>query len=102
MLVTTKSIVKINGKDHYSDKVVLLARTGPIVDLKLDDIYYNGTSDICQSTDKNTIIFHKENGMYAVLAGNEVIKKITTSPKFKGTVSGYLISSVVLKRARVS
>jgi len=48
-----------------------------------------------------SVVFYKQGGKYTIILGKETAKKEMASPKYKGVIQGKLISSVVLKKARV-
>ena len=52
-------------------------------------------------TSSSLVVFYKQHGKYTILIGNELIEKQKANPKYKGKLSGYLISKPALKKARL-
>lgn len=107
--------VLILGDYKYGfDDVVKLGASGPIINVDEND---NNPSDESQENEdyrvmfdsdalakeasEKYVLFYKQNGKYTVLLGNNKLDETKTGAKYKGVLTGKLISTPAIKKARI-
>lgn len=103
------SILRLGSNQYHLEKVITLGGAGPIINVSEAALNDDSNIDyvaihlpVNPACDNGTIVFFKQNGKYTILCGKATARKFMDSPKYTGGLQGHLISTVVLKRTKVS
>lgn len=100
-------VLGFNGQQYKLAEVLRLAGLGPHITIQESDLNKEAlavvhTGNLDGRADSHPVaVFYKHEGKYLVLAGHANYRKQLADPKYKGELKGRLISSPVLKKARL-
>lgn len=105
------NVLVLNGARYRLEEVLQQAKLAPIVTIKAEDINPFDDKQLPEcivsyepsvpQMELNGVLFYKQLGKYTVLSGRKHIELAKTTPGYKGEHIGRLLSTPVLKKARV-
>lgn len=96
----------INSKEYELDRAISIGKSGPVIEAKEDEINFNYVVKIhpeaeITDLDNDTLILYRLEGKYIIIAGKSTAESQRNDKKFRGFYTAKLISSPMLKRAKV-
>ncbi|EKD22714.1 MAG: hypothetical protein ACD_84C00001G0006 [uncultured bacterium] len=108
MTITAKDRFVLAGVVYGLESVLKHAKSGPEVSIKREDINDETVPEHVSSfrtevpfIDNGSIVFYKQRGKYTILLGKLTAQDMIDDKKFNGILTGRLISSVTLKKAKI-
>ena len=108
MSITKTDVLVLDSKRYYLDKVMKIGASGPVISINIKDLNEDlsdpfkvdvGTRNPFH--DDGSIVLYKQQGKYTIILGKTTYQKEVSKSKFAGIITGHLLSSVAMKKARV-
>jgi hypothetical protein len=107
-------VLVLGDAEYDLDAVIKIGASGPLIKITAEEINETNNGQYPEHVvafkpeavseemnNRSSMLFYKQHGKFTILVGRETYDRLKTEKNFPGTVSGRLLSSPALKKAKL-